>query len=266
MRRAEEALDSAMGQRDWHAAERYYQSAVENAQAITDPALRARLTRGLAMSRVCLLAQRGDAEEAEQFAAPIGGQLRHRVRPDRKIDPGPKLLFGRAASFAQRQNERYAEAVRTAQTIIERCRATKRSALMACEARPLREMALAELGWGRNVEAMATMQECLKSARKLDNDPNTALAYGRALLANGRAQEALEPLRMAYGAWLSSNQPGGVFAAEVEYWFGQAWIAHGEVKRGRWMMAEARRVLAKSALPSHRCARGTAGAVNHRPS
>ena len=142
--------------------------------------------------------------------------------------------------------------MRTAQTIIERCRAAKHSALMACEARPLREKALAELDWGRNLEAMATMQERLKSARKLDNDPNTTLAYGRALLANGRAQEALEPLRMTYGAWLSSTQPRGAFAAEAEFWFGQAWIANGEVKRGRWMMAEARRTLAQSPLPSHR--------------
>ena len=92
----------------------------------------------------------------------------------------------------------------------------------------------------------------MKSGRKLDNDPNTAMAYGRALLANGRAQEALEPLRMAYGAWLSSNQPRSDFAAEAEYWFGQAWIANGEVKRGRWMMAEAQRTLAQSPLPSHR--------------
>ena len=57
---------------------------------------------------------------------------------------------------------------------------------------------------------------------------------------------------MAYGAWLSSNQPRSVFAAEAEYWFGQAWIANGEVKRGRWMVAEARQTLAGSPLKSHR--------------
>jgi len=96
------------------------------------------------------------------------------------------------------------------------------------------------------------MQEHSKSGRKLDSDPNAALAYGRALLANGRAQEAVEPLRMAYGAWLSSTQPRSAFAAEAEYWFGQAWIANGEIKRGRWMVAEARRTLAQSPLPSHR--------------
>ncbi len=251
MRRAEDALDWAMGRRDWDAAERYYQSAVENAQAITDDALRERLTRRIAMNRVCLLAQRGDTDEAEQFAAPMVASFDTEFSQIGRLTPGQNNFWS-CLSFAQRQNGRYAEAVRTAQTIIERCRAAKHSALMACEARPLREKALAELDWGRNLEAMATMQERLKSARKLDNDPNTALAHGRALLANGRAQEALEPLRMAYGAWLSGTQPRGVYAAEVEYWFGQAWIANGEVKRGRWMMAEARRVLAKSALPSHR--------------
>jgi hypothetical protein len=28
--------------------------------------------------------------------------------------------------------------------------------------------------------------------------------------------------------------------AEAQYWFGHAWIANGEVKRDRWMVAEAR--------------------------
>ena len=251
MRQAEAAFDWAMGQRDWDAAERYYQNAVQNSQAITDPALRERLTRGLAMSRVCLLAHRGDTEEAEQFAAPMVASFDAEFSSIGRLTPG-QSDFWSCLSYAQRQNGRYAEAVRTAQTITERCRATKLSPLAACELRPLREKALAELDWGRSGEAMATMQERLKSARKLDNDPNTALAYGRALLANGRAQEALEPLRMAYGAWLSGTEPRGAFAAEAEFWFGQAWIANGEVKRGRWMMAEARPVLARSALPSHR--------------
>jgi len=251
MRRAEEALDSAMSERDWKAAERYYQSAIENAQAITDPPLRERLTRGLAMSRVCLLAHRGDTEEAEQFAAPMVASFDTEFGLIGRLTPGQNSFWS-CLSFAQRQNGRYAEAVRTAQTIIERCRATKLSRLTACEVRPLREKALAELEWGHDVEAMATMQEHLKGGRKLDKDPNSAIAYGRSLLANGRAQEALEPLRMAYGAWLSSNQPRSAHAAEAEYWFGQAWIVNGEVKRGRWMMAEAQRTLAQSPLPSHR--------------
>ena len=76
------------------------------------------------------------------------------------------------------------------------------------------------------------------------------LAYGRALLANGRAAEALEPLRQSYGFWLG-HDPKSVWAAEAEYWFGQAWIANGDAKRGRWMVAEAKRALAKSPYKLH---------------
>ena len=251
MRRAEGAFNWAMSRRDVDAAERYYQSAVENSQAIVDPTLREGLTRRLAMNRVCLLAQRGDVDAAEQFSVPMVARFNAEFSQLGRLSPGQNNFWS-CLSFAQRENGRYAEAVRTAQTIVERCRANKTAARIACEARPLREQALAELDWGRNTEALATMQERLKSARKLDGDPNAALVYGRALLANGRAQEAIEPLRMAYGSWLSVGQPNHVFAAEVEFWFGQAWIANGEVKRGRWMVAEAKRTLAQSPLPSHR--------------
>ena len=81
----------------------------------------------------------------------------------------------------------------------------------------LREKALAELDWGA-MSRHADHARALEERSKLDHDPNAALAYGRALLANGRAQEALEPLRMAYGGWLSGNQPRSAFAAETEYW------------------------------------------------
>ena len=76
------------------------------------------------------------------------------------------------------------------------------------------------------------------------------LAYGRALLANGRAAEALEPLRQSYGVRLG-HDPKSVWVAEAEYWFGQAYIASGEVKRGRSMVAEAKRALAKSPYKLH---------------
>jgi hypothetical protein len=74
----------------------------------------------------------------------------------------------------------------------------------------------------------------------------------------GRAQEALEPLRTAYGVYLGSLQPRNAEAAEAQYSFGQAWIANGEVKRGCWMVAEARRALATSPLPSHQRLAATA--------
>ena len=83
------------------------------------------------------------------------------------------------------------------------------------------------------------------------------IVLGRVLLANGMGKEALEPLREAYGLWLG-HDPKSVWAAEAEYWFGQAWIANGEVKRGRWMVAEAKRTLATSKLKSHQAlARGS---------
>jgi len=77
------------------------------------------------------------------------------------------------------------------------------------------------------------------------------LAHGRALLANGRTTEALEALRKSYGFWLG-HDPKSVWAAEAEYWFGQAWTANGDAKRGRWMVAEAKRALAASPFRLHR--------------
>ena len=231
-----------MSRRDVDAAERYYQSADENSQAIVDPTLREGLTRRLAMNRVCLLAQRGDVDAAEQFSVPMVARFNAEFSQIGRLSPGQNNFWS-CLSFAQRENGRYAEAVRTAQTIVERCRANKTAARIACEARPLREQALAELDWGRNTEALATMQERLKAHAKLDGDPNAALVYGRALLANGRAQEAIEPLRMAYGSWLSVGQPSHVFAAEVEFWFGQAWITQtvrSSAAAGWWLRPSAR--------------------------
>jgi hypothetical protein len=77
------------------------------------------------------------------------------------------------------------------------------------------------------------------------------LAYGRALLANNRTAEALEPLRQSYGLWLGQDA-NSVWAAEAKYWFGRAWIANGEGNRGRRMVAEARKALQASPLPLHR--------------
>ena len=90
----------------------------------------------------------------------------------------------------------------------------------------------------------------ITEARLSIDSVDVPLAYGRALLANGRAAEALEPLRQSYGFWLG-HDPKSVWAAEAEYWFGQAYIASGDVKRGRWMVAEAKRALAKSPFKLH---------------
>ena len=251
MRRAEAAFELALDRRNYEAAERYFQSAVENSQVVADPALREKLMLNLAIGRVCLLANRGDADEAETFAAPLT-----KLASEEFAQHG-RITFAQAGlhtclSFAQRQKGRFAEAIRTAQTFVDRCRASKFPRKQPCEGRGLIAQALAELDGGRNAEALATIEERLKFDSNGCNDQqNLCLAYGRALLANGRSHDALEPLRLAYGFYLQEGDKT-TFAAEVEFWFGQAWIASGEVKRGRWMVAQAREALAKSPVASHR--------------
>ncbi len=114
---------------------------------------------------------------------------------------------------------------------------------------------LAELELQKPAQALASIEPAVPLAIKgpsWDIDWGVIhLAHGRALLANGRAAEALEPLRKAYGFWLG-HDPKSVWAAEAEYWFGQAWIANGDLKRGRWMVAEAKQALAASPFKLHR--------------
>jgi len=118
----------------------------------------------------------------------------------------------------------------------------------------LMKRGLAELESQKPAQALASIEQAVSLASEgpsWDVDWGVVhLAHGRALLANGRAAEALEPLRKSYGFWLG-HDPKSVWAAEAEYWFGQAWIANGDVKRGRWMVAEAKRALAKSPYKLH---------------
>ena len=114
---------------------------------------------------------------------------------------------------------------------------------------------LAELELQKPAQALASIEPAVPLVIKgpsWDVDWGVLhLAHGRALLANGRAAEALEPLRKSYGFWLG-HAPKSVWAAEAEYWFGQAWIANGDARRGRWMVAEAKRALATSPFKLHR--------------
>jgi hypothetical protein len=77
-----------------------------------------------------------------------------------------------------------------------------------------------------------------------------SFAHPRILIADGRASEAIEPLRRTYGHWLSTR-PDSPYTAEALYWFGQAYVAVGD-PRGRWMVAQSRQALAKSPNQAHR--------------
>lgn len=95
------------------------------------------------------------------------------------------------------------------------------------------------------------MQERLKCEHSIGSYRGCGVVYGRALLANGRPQEAIKPLRLAYGSMLGSDSPRGECAAGAEYWLGRDYIARGHARRARWMVTEAQRTLASPKLKSH---------------
>lgn len=269
-RRAHRALNLMDRISDPDAGERYYQHALHNSHAIPEPELREKFMKGVMSIRVCLLGNRGAADEAEAVAAPLVAYHEAEFRRTGRLSPDEGDLW-LCLSFAQRQNGRFTEAVQTAQTMVDRCRETNlkfpsldgRSGLfnhLRCQGRALALRALAELALGRAADAMATVEERLKMSREFSRDRRFAGAYGRSLLANGRAQEAIEPLRINYGHGLSLA-PNSVFTTEAEYWLGQAYLATGD-KRGRWMVDEAKQKLATSPIKTQQAlAAGTTSAT-----
>jgi tetratricopeptide (TPR) repeat protein len=155
-------------------------------------------------------------------------------------------------SWALRLGGRFDEAARAA----DQANSMARAKVGVFDQQPwlLAWRGLAELDSERPAQALASAEQAMSLMTKAQlstiESADVFLAYGRALLANGRAAEALEPLRQSYGLRLG-HDPKSVWAAEAEYWFGQAYIAGGEVKRGRWMVAEAKRALAKSPYKLH---------------
>jgi tetratricopeptide (TPR) repeat protein/tRNA A-37 threonylcarbamoyl transferase component Bud32 len=250
MRRAQGALRQALRVHDLSAAERFYRSAMENAEAVPEPAFRERLMTFARISRVCLLAQRGEAEAAEQAAAPLIADSDAVYAKIGRLTRQQGELWT-CLSHAQRQQGRYAEALRTLQTFIERCRATRLSPELAltCEGEALIERALVELDTGRTSAAQATIEARLAMSRVMQRHPTYVLAYGRVLLATGRAAEAIEPLRTNYETW-RSLRPDSPYAAEALYWLGRANQAVGEA-RGRQMVDQASKALANSPVKSH---------------
>ena len=156
-------------------------------------------------------------------------------------------------SVAQLANGKFEEALRSAE---EGLRLTRPQGQPVREARMLVNRAAIELALGRSAQALATVESALPALANGDLktqpiEANANLVHGQVLLAVGRAPEAIEPLRKAYGYWLA-HEPKSEWAAEAEYWFAQAYLANGDVKRGRWMAAEAQRTLAQSPFKPHR--------------
>ena len=112
---------------------------------------------------------------------------------------------------------------------------------------------LAELELQKPAQALASVEQAMPLMIKgpsWDVDWGVVqLAYGRALLANGRAAEALEPLRKL--RLLARPRPQECVGGRGRVLVRQAYIASGDVKRGRWMVAEAKRALAKSPFKLH---------------
>jgi tetratricopeptide (TPR) repeat protein len=214
--------------------------ALVHAAAMPSGAARSRTMGILRLAQVRVLILQGTTDEAEALAAQFlieplcCEQTLHLVR-----------------SYALRLGGRFDEAARAADQAISMARA---KVGVFESAYWLAWRGLVALDSGRPAQALAWAEQAMSlitEARLSDMDnADVHLAYGRALLANGRAAEALEPLRQSYGFWLG-HDPKSVWAAEAEYWFGQAYIASGEVKRGRWMVAEAKRALAKSPYKLH---------------
>jgi tetratricopeptide (TPR) repeat protein len=249
MRRAEVALYTALDFRQLDRAGNLVQRALENGPVFPEEKLRQRFVRRVVPGQVAWLAFSGDTEAAEMLAS----------KEESAADTFYAYWLRIGQSFAQRQNGHYTAAIATARKLEEACPQVRNINPDFCvaEARALR--AVAQLDAGDQTAALASANEALEQQDIYALPPQAAdfqILIGRVHLANGMAKEALEPLRQAYGLWLG-HDPKSVWAAEAEYWFGQAWIANGD-ERGRWMVAEAKRTLATSKLKSHQAlARGS---------
>jgi tetratricopeptide (TPR) repeat protein/tRNA A-37 threonylcarbamoyl transferase component Bud32 len=252
MESAINAFNRALGARDFDTAERYYQLAVANAQAIPEQSIRDRRTQGLRNGRVCQLMQRGQGAAAVEAAQPMIAYYNDVYAKHGRLTPAQGGIWICTAD-ALRQLGRYDEAIGIADTFGQRCRELKRIAPAPgaeCESRARAMRALAQLDAGRKDAALQTMQGLLDGQQADQRDGRMTQARARLLIASGRAAEAVEIMRGDYGHWLS-QRPSSPYAAESLYWFGRAYQAAGD-KRGDWMVAQARKGLAASPLATHR--------------
>ncbi len=187
--------------------------------------------------------------DAESLAASLKAEFDADFARMGRLTPG-QGLFWLCLADAQRQQGKYDEAAGSARTMLERCRATAAVVpRIRCDKWALEALAMIYLDTGRTNEARDMMEQRNKIPRGGLFDL-LSFAQPRILIADGRASEAIEPLRRTYGHWLSSR-PESPYTAEALYWFGQAYSASGD-KRGHWMVAQARKSLAKSPVASHR--------------
>jgi eukaryotic-like serine/threonine-protein kinase len=199
--------------------------------------IRSRMLSSIGLTQVGGLIQQGKPDEAEALADQL------------LIDPRCcEQSLHMLRSEALRLSGRFEAAALAADQAVSIARAKRVDGLEL--AQHLTARGSAELESNHRAQALATLEEAISLAPLPQSAVFLSLVYGRALLANGHAAEALEALRQSYGFWLG-HDPRSVWAAEAEYWFGQARIAIGDVKRGRWMVAEAQRALAKSPFKVH---------------
>jgi len=249
LNRALGAYEWAISLRDGAAAERFYQHVLENEEAIPEPELRDRLLIGARVGRVCQLAQRGDAAQAERMAAPLKAGFDADYARLGRLTPA-QGAFWFCLNDAQRQQQHYAEARAATQAFVDRCRAFEPLTRgIKCTARALAALALVHLDAGQLDQARTAVEQRLAISRGNDSDPRFPLAYGRVLIADGRAADAIESLRLNHEDWLShhADSPN---AAEALYWLGRAYLASGD-GRGRAMVADARKALAASPIKTH---------------
>jgi hypothetical protein len=259
MRRAQAALDAAMQARDLLQAAQLHRQVMANAEAIPEPALRERLTGAARIVQVCLLAQSGESEAAVRAAAPLVAWSDAVYAQARRLSPRQGELWTCLAQ-AQRELGRHSDALKTIATFLERCSTTPLSPSLAlsCRGDGLIERALVELDTERVADAQATLAERQAMSREPGLHSAHALMQGRVLLASGQAMQAIEPLQRHHEEW-AALQPESPYAAEALHWLGRAHAAAGEA-RGRQMIEQARVLLARSPVASHRrLAAGAAG-------
>jgi serine/threonine-protein kinase len=223
---------------------RYADQATKHVERIPAGEFRARFAKAARPFQVHALIARGDARGAEALAL----ESLHTSKDC--CEAVLRYLLGRA----QLANGNPEAALRSVEDLLSLMRGNGLSQEDEAEILVLRTAV--ELALGRTAEALATIESAMPTARK--SFPTTAVVwanahqvYGQALVASGRARDAVEPLRSAYGFWLG-HAPKSFWAAEAEYWLGQSYLAAGDTKRGRWMVEEARRALANSTLEPHR--------------